>query len=61
MSVLEQQLEPVAKVLDLGCGPRDQAAPVQFLGFQYLGGGCGIRGRRSACGCLCVAICQRLP
>lgn len=37
MSVLEQQLEPGAKVLDLGCGPRDQAAPVQFLGFQYLG------------------------
>jgi ubiquinone/menaquinone biosynthesis C-methylase UbiE len=37
MSVLQERLEPGARVLDLGCGPRDQAAPVQFLGFQYLG------------------------
>lgn len=37
ISVLEQRLEPGARVLDLGCGPKDQAVPVQFLGFQYLG------------------------
>lgn len=37
MSVLQQRLEPGARVLDLGCGPRDQAAPVQFLKFKYLG------------------------
>jgi len=25
------------RVLDLGCGPRDQAAPVEYLGYQYVG------------------------
>jgi SAM-dependent methyltransferase len=37
MSVLQERLVPRAMVLDLGCGPRDQAVPVQFLGFNYLG------------------------
>jgi SAM-dependent methyltransferase len=26
-----------ARVLDLGCGPRDQAKPMEYVGFQYLG------------------------
>jgi SAM-dependent methyltransferase len=25
------------RVLDLGCGPRDQAKPMEFVGYQYLG------------------------
>ena len=37
MSVLQERLDRGAKVLDLGCGPRDQAAPVQYLGLNYLG------------------------
>jgi ubiquinone/menaquinone biosynthesis C-methylase UbiE len=37
MSVFQERLEPGARVLDLGCGPRDQAVPVQFLGLNYRG------------------------
>jgi SAM-dependent methyltransferase len=25
------------RVLDLGCGPRDQAKPMEYVGFQYVG------------------------
>ena len=28
---------PGAAVLDLGCGPRDQATPMEYLGYRYLG------------------------
>ena len=28
---------PGAAVLDLGCGPRDQATPIEYPGYRYLG------------------------
>ncbi len=37
LSVLQDQLQPGDAVLDLGCGPRDQALPLQSLGFRYVG------------------------
>ncbi len=37
MSVLQQNLRIGSRVLDLGCGPKDQKAPVEYLGFDYLG------------------------
>jgi ubiquinone/menaquinone biosynthesis C-methylase UbiE len=37
MSVLQQNLRIGSKVLDLGCGPKDQKPPVEYLGFDYLG------------------------
>ena len=37
LSEMQNYLGPRGKVLDLGCGPKDQAAPVEFLGYQYVG------------------------
>ncbi len=37
MSLMCQHLQPGDPVLDLGCGPRDQAGPVTHLGWQYVG------------------------
>jgi len=37
ISQMQQYLRTGDKVLDLGCGPRDQAIPVEYLGFQYVG------------------------
>jgi len=37
MSELSRLLPAAARVLDLGCGPRDQAVPLEFLGFDYVG------------------------
>jgi SAM-dependent methyltransferase len=36
-SVAAPWLQPGAKLLDLGCGPRDQAAPAAHAGAQYVG------------------------
>ncbi len=37
MSAMSAVLEPGARVLDLGCGPKDQKGPVEHLGFAYVG------------------------
>ena len=37
MSVLQEALPDRGDLLDLGCGPRDQALPVRHLGFRYVG------------------------
>lgn len=37
LSVLQQSLGSPGTVLDLGCGPRDQADPVLSLGHRYVG------------------------
>ena len=37
LSVLSQTLAHPGKVLDLGCGPRDQAIPIMSLGHRYVG------------------------
>lgn len=37
MSVLQDALPRPADVLDLGCGPRDQAVPIAHLGHRYVG------------------------
>lgn len=37
MSVIVDQLKPHSKILDLGCGPRDQSIPVNHLNHQYVG------------------------
>ena len=37
MSELSRILPRGACVLDLGCGPRDQAVPIEYLGFKYVG------------------------
>lgn len=37
MSEVNARLPHGGTVLDLGCGPRDQFAPLDFLGFQYVG------------------------
>ena len=37
MSEIKNHLQAEGKVLDLGCGPRDQASPIQYLGHQYVG------------------------
>jgi SAM-dependent methyltransferase len=37
MSELSRILPRGARVLDLGCGPRDQAVPIEYLGFKYVG------------------------
>ncbi|HVR39052.1 MAG TPA: class I SAM-dependent methyltransferase [Thermoanaerobaculia bacterium] len=36
-SAIEPQLRRGATLLDLGCGPRDQAAPAAHYGLQYVG------------------------
>ena len=35
---MRNRLGKDATVLDLGCGPKDQKAPVEYLGFRYVGG-----------------------
>lgn len=37
MSEVALRLPDGGRVLDLGCGPRDQAAPLEYLGFKYVG------------------------
>lgn len=37
MSVLRETFPQPADVLDLGCGPRDQALPICHLGHRYVG------------------------
>jgi SAM-dependent methyltransferase len=37
MSEVKARIPQGGAVLDLGCGPRDQYAPLSFLGFQYVG------------------------
>jgi SAM-dependent methyltransferase len=37
MSALKENMNEDSKLLDLGCGPRDQAAPAKHLGLNYLG------------------------
>jgi SAM-dependent methyltransferase len=37
LSVLQQSLASPGAVLDLGCGPRDQAVPIMTLGHWYVG------------------------
>src|ERR1700741_2874704 len=37
LSAASHWLQPGAKVLDLGCGPRDQAAPAAHYGVSYVG------------------------
>ena len=37
MSVISEHLPAPARVLDLGCGPRDQQIPVEHLGHSYIG------------------------
>jgi SAM-dependent methyltransferase len=37
MSVIASHLHSKGRILDLGCGPRDQAIPVEYLGHQYVG------------------------
>jgi SAM-dependent methyltransferase len=37
LSVMQEQLPYSARVLDLGCGPKDQKAPIEHLRHRYLG------------------------
>lgn len=37
MSEVAARLPGGGDVLDLGCGPRDQVAPLEYLGFRYVG------------------------
>lgn len=37
LSILQQMLKEGSKVLDIGCGPKDQAEPISSLGFEYVG------------------------
>lgn len=37
LSEMKRHLTSSGKVLDLGCGPRDQAIPIGYLGYQYVG------------------------
>lgn len=37
MSEVMHRLPSGGDVLDLGCGPRDQVAPLEYLGFRYVG------------------------
>jgi SAM-dependent methyltransferase len=36
-SEIAQYLYPGSSLIDLGCGPRDQAAPANHLGYRYVG------------------------
>lgn len=36
-SVLRGRLEKGAALLDVGCGPRDQHGPAEFMGYRYVG------------------------
>ncbi|MDD1444207.1 class I SAM-dependent methyltransferase [Dolichospermum sp. ST_sed3] len=37
MSIISGFVKRDAYVLDLGCGAREQAAPIEYLGYRYLG------------------------
>lgn len=37
LSILEQSVRGPGRVLDLGCGPRDQALSIMSLGHEYVG------------------------
>lgn len=37
VSEMNRFLGAKGKVLDLGCGPRDQAVPIEYLGYEYVG------------------------
>lgn len=37
MSEVMHRLPSGGDLLDLGCGPRDQVAPLEYLGFRYVG------------------------
>lgn len=37
MSVMSEYMNKTGSVLDLGCGPKDQAIPIQYLGYKYVG------------------------
>jgi SAM-dependent methyltransferase len=37
LSVMQETLKKPGRVLDLGCGPRDQAEPIAYLGHDYVG------------------------
>lgn len=37
MSVLSGRIAVPGRVLDLGCGPKDQKVPIEYLGYRYLG------------------------
>ncbi len=56
LSVLEQMLSKGSRVLDVGCGPRDQAEPISFLGFEYVGIDFGQPERRYPRRCACAAF-----
>ena len=37
MSEIQNYLKEKSRVLDLGCGPRDQSIPLEYLGHEYVG------------------------
>lgn len=37
LSEMQSYLGSQGDVLDLGCGPRDQAVPIEYLGYRYVG------------------------
>jgi Methyltransferase domain len=37
ISEMIRSVPPNGKVLDLGCGPRDQAQPIESVGYRYVG------------------------
>ena len=37
MSAISECINKNGSVLDLGCGPRDQAIPIEYLGYKYIG------------------------
>src|SRR5262245_4267207 len=37
ISEIMRSVPPNGKVLDLGCGPRDQAQPIESVGYKYVG------------------------
>lgn len=37
MSVIQNRLSRGSRILDLGCGPRDQVVPLEHLGHSYVG------------------------
>jgi SAM-dependent methyltransferase len=37
ISEMMRSVQPNSRVLDLGCGPRDQARPIGHVGYQYVG------------------------
>jgi SAM-dependent methyltransferase len=37
ISEMMRSIPPNGRILDLGCGPRDQAEPMEYVGYQYVG------------------------